>query len=126
MAEVLGARASSNPPSSLSSPSPLHLRSLAANTEEPWRCFFQQYAAAYITVPVFVFNAAYDAWQVGMISAYHANLVQAAGTVAGIRTAAPRRWPSFRGTATASSEPWAQLWLSLEMVLGSLHVTFTN
>jgi O-palmitoleoyl-L-serine hydrolase len=32
---------------------------------EAWRCFFQAYAAPHITVPLFVMNSAYDAWQVG-------------------------------------------------------------
>lgn len=33
---------------------------LAANTKEPWKCFFAQYLVPFINVPLFVVNSLYD------------------------------------------------------------------
>ena len=40
---------------------------LAANAGSEWRCLMAQYIMPHVETPIFVMNAAYDAWQMGNV-----------------------------------------------------------
>lgn len=44
-----------------------NLKCLSANTGQEWKCLMAPYIAEHLETPVFVMNAAYDAWQMGNV-----------------------------------------------------------